>query len=147
MNGKYCAQIHVNQKQLVNNFVIRKQTLPKRQFAEVIALPDDIISVTKTEAINYQNGSEGQYRLSRTWWSRLATTSRPSSDPKPSESQKSTAISIVSTQPKPSNNKDLKSSQMSGNRDSDECVECVCDTAFKSVVCVVLKPYTWCLSP
>ena len=140
MNGKYCAQIHVNQtKHSVNNFVIRKQTLPKRQFAEVIALPDDFISVTKTETISYTNGTDAQCK----WCWCSPSTSH--SDQQTNRCHKS--ISVVSTEPKSANIESLKTNQMSDNRDTDECVDCVCDTTIKSMVCLFLKPYTWCLSP
>ena len=141
MNGKYCAQIRVNQKHFVNNFVIRKQTLPKRQFAEVIALPDDIINVTKTEPISYTNGTNRQWK----WCWCSPSTNTGYSDHHTNGCQK--PISIVSTQPKSSNIKSLKTNQMSDKRDSDKCVDCVCDTAINSMVCLFLKPYTWCLSP
>ena len=143
MNGKYLAQIHVNQKHLVNNFVIRKQTLPKKQFAEVIALPDDIISVTKTETINYTNGTDAQCK----WCWCSPSTSNGHSTQQSIHCHKSSPV--VSTQPKSSNIKGIKTKEISDNRnkETEECVHCFRETTTKSMVCLCLKPYTWCLSP
>lgn len=133
MNGKYCAQIHVNPKHLVNNFVIRQQTLPKRQFAEVIALPDEAISVTKVEAISY-NGAKGP---TRQCWFTHSSAGDHSVHWSPGTAQ------VVSSPPKSfrRNNETIDTS------DSDECVDCLCDSVMKAVYCVLIKPYTYCLAP
>jgi hypothetical protein len=131
MSAKHCAKYNQHSYNQHFNIVITKHSLPKRQFAEVIALPDDSIKVTQIEDI-IENGNRVEVSWCLPCFHQLYESSMPAC-----HNNNANCFLHNSTDQTNCNNDNIKIG----------CVDCICQNFKKVIVCVFLCPYTFFMSP